>query len=647
MVDLSTLNCNQRKAVQWNEGPLLVLAGPGSGKTSVLVYRIARLVEESEGKHFRILALAFTNRAAAEMRSRINALAPQARERAVLTTFHSFSVQLLRQHGHHIGLRPDFTILSQQEDREYVLDESIQLARQEYPEVAYRGELLPLVTRLLDLCIAGEEAVGFLRKRRMKGAEEIGKVYRIYRELMKQRNELDFGGILTEALDLFRKVPGLKRLVTGIYPFICVDEFQDTNWAQYRILCHLVDPDTKNLFVVADGDQTIYQWNGADPERLDSLRSCFDMSVLQLPENYRCPRAVIEIANNLIQHNSSRSSNQPILKSRKQQRRDSDIRVCSFPDFKDESLWIASDIADRFDNPDCDFAVLARTRQLLEKVHAALEAKEIPSYLAMRKDEFATSRMIWLHSMLRLANSRQDHKYLRRICRSWSDLEGASLDAKDIAFEAASEEGDCLRAWQRAALREADVTNETRRFLLESVSKLADSLDFETFVNDSFAWFDELPDFRTETPETSSEYPEYLEEKKTWKELQGEIFGELSHEAVTLNALLQGLDLRAKTPTPQDNAVPCFTVHASKGLEFGHVYLVGLVNGHFPDWRAIREGTSSDQMEEERRSCFVAITRAQKTLTLTYSNKVFGWTKQPSVFLKEIGSCPECETERI
>ena len=151
MVDLSSLNANQLESVNWNEGPLLVLAGPGSGKTRVLIYRIVRIIEETAGKHFRILGLTFTNKAAAEMRKRIESLVPNAGERTLLTTFHSFGVGLLRQHGHHIGLRPDFTILSQAVDREAVLDEAIKRTRAEHGEVNYRGQqLLPHVTRLLD-----------------------------------------------------------------------------------------------------------------------------------------------------------------------------------------------------------------------------------------------------------------------------------------------------------------------------------------------------------------------------------------------------------------------------------------------------------------------------------------------------------------
>ena len=160
MVDLSSLNANQYEAVNWNDGPLLVLAGPGSGKTRVLTYRIARIVEDSPTKPFRILGLTFTNRAASEMRTRVESLVPNARNRIRLTTFHSFCVDLLRQHGHHIGLRPDFSILPQDVDREAVLDEAIHDARRDYPELMHRGQqLLPVVNRLLDNSVSVDGAL--------------------------------------------------------------------------------------------------------------------------------------------------------------------------------------------------------------------------------------------------------------------------------------------------------------------------------------------------------------------------------------------------------------------------------------------------------------------------------------------------------
>ncbi len=634
MVDLSSLNANQLQSVNWTDGPLLVLAGPGSGKTRVLTYRIARIIEETAGKHFRILGLTFTNKAAAEMRNRIESLVPNAGERILLTTFHSFSVNLLRQHGHHIGLRPDFTILSQTIDRESVLDDAIVKARREDPEITYRSaQLLPLVTRLLDNCVRADDASEVLHGNNISDAQTLGTVYRNYRRLMIENNQLDFGGLIAEALGLLEQKPAVRKLINRIYSHICVDEFQDTNLAQYRILCNIVDQFTRNLFVVADDDQIIYQWNGADPERLYALQRDFNMSVLQLPENYRCPPKVVEVANKLIKHNVSHNSGKAALVANKESVDSDVIRVESFDSFDEEANWVASDIASQRMHSRRNCVVLARTRKLLGVVLQALETNGVPAYLAMRKDEFVSNPMIWLHSMLRLANARQDREQLRRICKSFFELAGINLLVADIISDAAAEEGDYLRAWQRTATRREQLDPHTRQFLVESVPKLADKLDFWTFITDSFAWFERLPEIG---PESGANQSEYADEKATWQDLANEVIGEFGREQVTLNVFLQGLDLRSKTSIPSKDAVPCFTIHASKGMEFDHVYLVGLVEDQLPSWSAVKKGDSSHEIQEERRNCFVAITRAQENLTLTYSRKVFGWSKAPSRFLKEM-----------
>lgn len=634
MVDLLSLNANQLESVNWNEGPLLVLAGPGSGKTRVLIYRIARIIEETAGKHFRILGLTFTNKAAAEMRKRIESLVPNAGERTLLTTFHSFGVGLLRQHGHHIGLRPDFTILSQVVDRESVLNEAIERTCAEHGEVNYRGQqLLPYITRLLDYSVKTDDVIEFLKKRNVNRAEVIGTIYRNYRHLMIENNQLDFGGIIAETLRLLQEKTAIRKQIIRIYPYVCVDEFQDTNLAQYRILCSIVNSSTKNLFVVADDDQIIYQWNGADPNRLKELQSDFDMSVIQLPESYRCPLEVITIANKLIEHNPCHDSGKAALIAHKQSSNGNVIRVKNFTSFDEEVNWVASDIALRTKESRCNCVVLARTRRILEQVLESLESHNVPGYLAMRKDEFVSSPMVWLHAMLRLANARQDSEQLRRICKSFFDLEGINLLVKDIISDSAAAEGDYLRAWQRAVLQREQLHPQTKKFLSEAVLKLADRLDFWSFIEASFAWF-EKPS--KTVPAFDDNITEYKEEKDTWHDLVNEVVSECGREQVTLNVLLQGLDLRSKTSVPPKDSVPCFTIHTSKGMEFEHVYLVGLVEDQLPNWAAVKKGDDSREMQEERRNCFVAITRVQEKLTLTYSHKVSGRSREPSRFLREM-----------
>lgn len=634
-MDLSSLNASQQKAVAWQDGPLLVLAGPGSGKTRVLTYRVARLIQETPDKHFRILGLTFTNKAAAEMRDRIEHLVPKAGERTLLTTFHSFSADILRQHGHHIGLRPDFTILAQEADRQSLLDDAIADVVTEESQISYTGEsLLPLITRLLDLGAPADSAMNFLRSRSLTEPRVIASIYKAYRRLMINKNALDFGGLIAEVLGLMESHPAVTKQLQRVYFYICVDEFQDTNLSQYKVLSHLVNPNTKNLFVVADDDQIIYQWNGANPERLDALRNDFDMTVLQLPENYRCPPQVIDIANELIQYNINRAPDKKPLLAHKIKSNASPISLHGFDTIDEEADWVASSIKSCGKNSWSKCAVLARTRKLLEKAIDALENKEVPAYLAMRKDEFVCPALQWLHAMLRLANSRQDKEQLRKACKAYYTLEGVDLNVGDIASSASAEGGDFLRAWRKAALAKAAGASKTKTFLSRSVSKLTDKLDFWSFVDESFQWFDNLSETSQNTDES---FIEYKGEKETWAELVREIVNQYGREQVTLHVLLQELDLRSKTPSPPKNAVRCFTIHGAKGMEFDHVYLIGLVEDQLPSWAAIKKGDKSREMQEERRNCFVAITRTQETLTLTYSREVFGWNKAPSRFLKEMG----------
>lgn len=634
MIDLASLNENQLKAVQWQDGPLLVLAGPGSGKTRVLTYRIARLIEETPKKHFKVLALTFTNKAAAEMRERIGGLIPTNSQRALLTTFHSFCADLLRQHGSHIGLRPDFTILVQDSDRQSLLEEAIERVGGSDARSRTSEKLLPLIGRLTENDVPPEKAEALMQANRFEDPGVLAAIYGDYRRLMIERNTLDFAGLVSEAHGLLASRPGVRKQIQRVYPFICVDEFQDTNIAQYKILQLLVNADTKNVFVVADDDQIIYQWNGASPERLWALQKDFGMELLQLPENYRCPAAVVELANKLIANNFERSTGKSILTAHKPVGAGSPVRVQNFADFGEEAQWVAADIAARPKAAQQKCVVLARTKKLLEDVIAALATAGVPGYLAARKNEFETPSLQWVHSMLRLANARSSREHLRQLSKAFFTLEGLDLDVKDVISLAATLDGDYLRAWTTTALGRSALSAPARKLIEVSVPKLSEKLDFWGFQTDAFAWLDKLPDT---APDIAGTFEEYESEKATWRELVSEISAQYGKDQVTLHLLLQELDLRSKAPSPPAGAVPCFTIHASKGMEFDHVYLVGLVEDQLPSWAAKKKGDDSREMQEERRNCFVAITRAQETLTLTYASRVGGWAKQPSRFLVEMG----------
>ncbi len=639
MVDLSTLNDRQAEAVLWGEGPVLVLAGPGSGKTTVLTKRIARLLEETSGEHFRILALTFTNKAAAEMRARIDTLVPGSGSRTLLTTFHSFAGDLLRQHGHLIGLRPDFNILSQEGERISILDEAI--SRVSTVDVSdYSGErVLPVIGRLVENDTSEESLAVLLASLPEEHREAIGLIYVKYRECLIAANSLDFPALISEALRLVRDIPGVRKQVKRVYKYVCVDEFQDTNLSQYTFLKLLIGESEKNLFIVADDDQIIYQWNGASPERFSKLYEDYELSVIQLPANYRCPPAVIEMANKLISHNPSRTVGKDQLLAVKSGDFDNAVRAMKFEDFDMEMKWVAADIASRADGERSRCVVLARTRKALEVAVDHLTAVGVPAYLAMRKDEFASAPMRWLHATLRLANNSQDRDQVQRLVKSFFDLEGINVDAAAVVSNAQAFEGNTLRAFVALASERSELTPSTRDYLNQSLSSLMDRLDFRTYCNSTFEWLDAIHHSVLESPnqDAPDHFAEYKDEAEIWRSLVQEIEQQYGSEATTLNVLLQEMNMRSKTPPPPRGAVPCFTIHASKGLEFGHVYLIGMVDDQLPSWMAVKKGALSTEMQEERRNCFVAITRTEESLTLTFSDRMFGWHKSPSRFLREMG----------
>jgi len=632
------MNENQREAVAWNNGPLLVLAGPGSGKTMVLTSRIARILSQTAGQHFRILALTFTNKAAAEMRNRVEMLVPEEFGRVRLTTFHSYAAELLQQHGSHLNFRPDFQILSTDADREALLDDALGLLRKNLtyslPEHFKAAQLLPAITRLLEQCLPPEKAAIRLQQANVENAAPLAHAYSAYREILRRTNSLDFPSLLAESLDLLAKFPFLAKHIRKVFKHILVDEFQDTNESQYRLLSHIVRPDPSTLFVVADDDQIIYQWNGASHQRIQDLRNDFGVSELQLPENYRCPSLVIELANSLIEKNLNRSAGKKPLRAVKQGKSSDVVRIYHFKSLDKESEWIAQDIAQKNSEERLRCAVLARTKKLLDVVGKNINEAGIPVYFAARKDEFQSAPLIMLHSLLRLANLKEDKQSLARLLKAFFELEGIRIDLPSVLARASADGKDLLRAWIEEVKFHNNLEVRTRQLLEVGIKPLLNSLNYLRFADELFAWAEKCQ--ATPRPEENA-FNEFEEERDVWRILLADIAKKFEGEEVSLYQLLHELDLTSKTPPKPANAIPCFTIHASKGMEFGHVYLMGMVEDQLPSWASVKKGDNSLEMQEERRNCFVAITRAQESLTMTFSKQVFGWAKQPSRFLSEMG----------
>ena len=623
-VDLDALNSNQRSAVSWSDGPLLVLAGPGSGKTHVLTSRVVRILEEGEAAS--VLALTFTTKAAVEMRARVDRLLGRRAERAHLCTFHSFAADLLRQHGSHLGLRPDFGLITQKEDRIAMIEEAAACLHNDGEAVpADRSNLLTLVDRLFaDSYDGGARAPSLADT-----PAWVPRLFGRYCGSLVAANRLDFGSLLHFARRLLAEKRGVARVVRLGWTHLCVDEFQDTNRAQYDLL-RLIAPDpAARLFVVGDEDQIIYQWNGASPERLAQLRQDYNLHVVQLPECYRCPASVIALANRLIVHNTSRFPDKaPLRAASSDEHRDADcVRYETFASPDEEAAFIPRDIRSReIDRSEC--VVLGRNVKLLRHAASALADAGIEACVTQRKTDFESPAIGVLIEALRLANARHDRDILRRLCLAWERLADESLEPDAVAASAALAGGDFLRAWADAA--SATASSRTVAVVDRIRADLVDSIAFPAVVD----WFLKRG-WRSWAGDDEGEL--LAGELETWRELHDDLVREHGGGRLSLNVYLQQMDLVSKAPRPGRDAVRCMTVHGSKGLGFRHVYLIGMAQEVFPSFQALRKGLQSRELEEERRNCFVAITRVEQTLTLTRAERYYGYRKKPSQFLGEMG----------
>lgn len=630
---LRKLNPSQLAAAQWDEGPLLVLAGPGSGKTATLTSRVARLVEQNRDETFRILCLTFTRKAAAEMRERLLTLVPDAKDRVLLTTFHSFATDILRQHGSHFGLSPDFEILEESERVglvKSVLDEKAG----ELTKFVSAEKALTAVDFLLRNVSPDVQVPALLKDG--EAGEQLQTLFVRYKELLKQENCLDYGAILYFCEELLRTRPRVSKQLRTVYRFICVDEFQDTNVAQYRLLRALAPDKQSNVFIVGDDDQVIYQWNGASPSRVRELEQHYELTTIQLPENYRCPPEVVALANSLIVHNGERSADKKPLLSMKSPTGSDPIELLEFEDDQAEVEGIAELVKARLSSGarPSDVVVLARATKVLERVQRALDALSVVSHVQRRKSQFESAPLRFVTSALKLALVRSDDDLAATVTKALSDCVEQDSSDEDLAGFSAQLNGDQLEALGALVTDSFAVAGPLQAAVVALVRG-----NYAAFIKQALDHFDGIEAMPRDGGD--EQFAEYSSERKVWQSIIHEIGGEEDAFALSLGQFLQELALANKTPEAPSNAVRCLTIHGSKGLEFQHVFLAGMSEDQLPSFQSKKSGDDSREMQEERRNCFVAITRTLETLTLSYAQRYNGWRKPPSRFLFEMGLLSE------
>jgi DNA helicase-2/ATP-dependent DNA helicase PcrA len=626
---LKKLTDIQRQAVEWDQGPLLVLAGPGSGKTQVLTCRIAQLLDRARDQNFRVLALTFTNKAADEMKGRVAGFVPGLEDRASIGTFHSFCGQILRQHGVHLGINPDFAIYSADDDRKAVLEDALRRAKSEGKAVSPDDvKYLALIDRLKSKLIEPGSAEGALS--RLADPKAVVTTYQIYEDELRRINALDFNSLIFEAYRLVKAYPAIAARYRKSYPHWLIDEFQDTNSAQYRFIRTLAGEGFRNIFAVADDDQIIYEWNGASYQQIQAYLADFSAQLIQLPTNYRCPAAIVEAANRLVVYNAQRTSTKKPLIAGKTELKyppAEHMQLRVFATDEEEAAGIAQEIAQRDRSLWGKTAVLARTRALLERMHRALQERDVPSVIAQRRDDFLSAEFRWLVASLNQLARPLDRRNVAVLVESFNRLANTTISVEQVTTDAETTGRSYFNTWLEAAGKQ-DIAPAHAGLLKLFLPAASDPAAVKAAVEGI------LGEFAKDTtgPEAN---PDLVEDMAAWRELSRDIAGHIGKSA-PLDQFLQELQMRSKEPSPKADTVTLMTVHGAKGKEFDFVYVMGLAEDVMPSFQSKQKGDRSPEMEEERRNCFVAITRTKECLVLSRSESYRGWRKEPSRFLVEM-----------
>ena len=622
------LNPMQLQAVKWEQGAALVLAGPGVDKTTVLTTRIARILNESRKRRFRVLALTFTTKAGDEMRSRIEAMVPGLSDRAIIGTFHSFCAEVLRLHGSHLGIKPDFGIYDQDNDRTEILRDALNSAASAGERVAPDDvRWLKVIDQLRRNLVGPEKFAPYFRDPVV--VEKVALVYSIYERALREHKAMDFDGLIIDTCRLACKLPAVAARIRQTHPYWLIDEFQNTTPAQYHLVRFLAGSEFKNIFAVADDDQIIYQWAGASYQQIVSFRDEFSPVLMQLVENRRCPPQIVQAANNLIAYNADKTPGKelliPILPNA-----GTAIVLREYSTDDEEANAVATEVADLAPSDWGQTVVLGRTRAVLEPVLDALKNAGVNSSLPKRRDRFVSPQFIWLHSCLELSLRSMDRLKFTEMVGVANRITGAELDAAALAASAESANVGYLEHWALAA---RNSENDILVRLAEFASRLAQSrVSWRQVVSDALEW---LP---TTNVAQDGVVGDVEEDNAAWEFATSAIRTERGGPP-DLDDLLKGFALRSKEPPPDPNAVRLLTIHAAKGLEFENVWLVGLAESILPSWQSLKSGSNPVELEEERRNFIVAITCTRRCLTLTYADRYRGWNRQPSRFIKEMNLC--------
>ncbi len=614
---LKDLNEAQREAVTHIDGPLLILAGAGSGKTKTITTRLAYLIKNGISPS-NTLTLTFTNKAALEMRNRALAMIEKALYPPLLCTFHKFGLLFLKFYIQRLGRKNSFVIIDTN-DKKRILKN----INDDLPTSTIASE----ISKYKNSLITPKEAI---KRAQQPIYKKIAQIYQKYEEYTIENNLVDFDDLLSLTYKILSENEDIKEEISQRYQFIMVDEYQDTNELQYKILKTIAAPQN-NLCVVGDDDQSIYGWRGANVKNILEFKNQFpNVKIIKLEYNYRSTNKILQAANNLIEHNRNRLGK--VLKATKES--GEDIKILHFQNETQEALAIAKRIKELINKgvPYGEIAVLYRVNALSRSLEEGLNKENIPYKMVGGVKFYERAEIKDLIAYLRIISNPYDDFSLKRVINkpkrgvgkvALNNLENRAFEKKKSIYEILEDKENLKDLVSKKAYKEIVKFIDSLNYLREKMQKgsfyLLEELEREFKLREFYASMPEAYEKIANIEEFMGYYQDYMK----------------SYPENSLEDFLNEISLESDQDQVSEDNICIMSVHASKGLEFEHLFVIGMEEGFFP---LIGEGTD---IEEERRLGYVAITRAKKDLTLSYADSRFFRGKRSSLiksrFLKESG----------
>ena len=629
-----TLNTEQREAVFHTEGPVLILAGAGSGKTRVLTHRIAYLIEEKGVNPWNIMAITFTNKAAGEMRERVDKIVGFGAESIWVSTFHSSCVRMLRRFIDRLGYDTNFTIYDADDQKTLMKDicKRLNIDTKVYKEKA----ILAAISSAKDELISPEEYE--IQNMADFSKKKVILAYKEYQKELKKNNALDFDDLIVKTVELFQSSPDVLKYFQERFRYIMVDEYQDTNTAQFKFVSLLASK-YQNLCVVGDDDQSIYKFRGANIGNILGFEKVFsNAKVIRLEQNYRSTQNILNAANQVIRNNMERKRKTLWTENEEGEK----LHFRQFMNAYEEAEYVVGEISKKVREGDGeyrDFAVLYRTNAQSRLFEEKLLMANIPYKLVGGVNFYARKEIKDLLAYLKTVDNAKDDLAVRRIINVPKRGIGATTLSRvqDYASERGMGFYDALReAEQIPSIGRAVVKVEPFVTFIQTLRSKQEFLSPSELLKDIIESTGYVEELRNEGTDEAEARIENIDELITKV-----VSYEEENEAPTLSGFLEEVALVADIDSVDgdDNQVLLMTLHSAKGLEFPYVYLAGMEDGIFPSYMTI---TADDptEIEEERRLCYVGITRAMKELTLSCAQQrmIRGETQYNKVsrFIKEI-----------